>query len=254
MGNASQYGKSIYSIQGSEADKIEVPGVLNGNQFLRAEWQAMAAENGAMTALAQAYAQLHEGHKALAEQMRTSRGGRSGPYFLDLKAKGDKWLDNAGKSFERASQRAKIELNSMRMRVETELGIGRDNLTPYASPIRDHVRNLPDAQRMEFLNRVVEESDAQAAAALLDAPSYLSGLTSEQKDGFRMRYLTKHDPKGYASMKAIAEALDTTNNALSAAVVFHSQLFPSQRVEAETAARKRQQELDAKLTVPAMPI
>jgi hypothetical protein len=70
------------------------------------------------------------------------------------------------------------------------------NLIPSAHQleIRSIFRGLPTGDKLQVLGEAVERGDGQFVAALVTAPSFLSGLTDNQASQYKRMYLEKVAP------------------------------------------------------------
>ena len=59
----------------------------------------------------------------------------------------------------------------------------KSRLTPHgiaiASQVREHLKGLPEGERLNWLRNAVEAGDKFTVSAILSAPHYLSGITAE---------------------------------------------------------------------------
>jgi hypothetical protein len=64
----------------------------------------------------------------------------------------------------------------------------------------------PD-QRVTTLNQLIEQGEHAALATLIEAPLFLTGLTTEQRDTIKERVYAKVDPQGLKLRDTLAKAL-----------------------------------------------
>lgn len=100
--------------------------------------------------------------------------------------------------------------------------------------VRNHVRALPNEDRLPFLNRALEADDRQTIGAVLSAPAYLSGL-----DGKLYEVVRGMAANRWAKSEAAqVEALDRVVADLSkAAVACQSRMIEAQRLKQTPKAR-----------------
>ncbi|WP_333830519.1 hypothetical protein [Pararhodobacter sp.] len=78
----------------------------------------------------------------------------------------------------------------------------------FGREIRDHVKALPDGKRTPFVIDAIERGDFDAAAAVLSAPAYLSGLTEAMQANLVRQWHTKQNPVKEKRLRAMQAALD----------------------------------------------
>lgn len=76
----------------------------------------------------------------------------------------------------------------------------------YAPEIRTAVRAFTNEQRNNFLATLLQSKDSTTAAAILDAPPMLCGMTEQESENFREAFLEK---LGGPSAKAIADEMQS---------------------------------------------
>lgn len=69
------------------------------------------------------------------------------------------------------------------------------------SEIRNFVREKSVAERSEFLLKAINNQDFKTVSAILGAPEYLSGLTSEEKILYTKQYREKSEPIKFQRLK-----------------------------------------------------
>lgn len=96
------------------------------------------------------------------------------------------------------------------------------NLRPdaFASEIRIAFRALPAAERLPLVSRMIEEKRGPELAAILDAPTLLTGLTAEQSSAFRLQMMSTHAAAELAEMEQLEEALEALFVAADASGAF----------------------------------
>mgnify|MGYP006275346115 CR=1 FL=1 len=79
--------------------------------------------------------------------------------------------------------------------------------------IRAYVRSLPDDQRLDFLGKAASAGDRDTIGAVLEAPTYLSGLSAESSETIRAKAAQALAGTDYAQAQAVQSALDAVNRA-----------------------------------------
>jgi hypothetical protein len=69
--------------------------------------------------------------------------------------------------------------------------------------IRNHVKGLSDAKRFEFIHERIRSGDVKTVAAILRAPSYLSGITDEQNGQFQVAVASTWTRLQYEQLTAL---------------------------------------------------
>jgi hypothetical protein len=77
-----------------------------------------------------------------------------------------------------------------------------------STEIRAHVKALKDKERFGFVRAAIISSDTRTATAILGAPSYLSGLTTEMQEVLTRMFHEHHSPVQAKRLKAAKGALD----------------------------------------------
>lgn len=107
-------------------------------------------------------------------------------------------------------------LDSAATNLETVVnGIERELTTPVensagglvSTEIRAHVKAMKDEERFGFVRAAIISDDKRTATAILGAPSYLSGLTTEMQDVLTRMFHAHHQPLQAKRLKAAKGAL-----------------------------------------------
>jgi hypothetical protein len=93
----------------------------------------------------------------------------------------DRAMERASRQIDSADAGIRAKITSLASRVETMLS-DPSAKTPVAAEIRAHAKGLTDTKRMAFIRDAINVKDKASVAALLSAPAYLSGLSTEQAD------------------------------------------------------------------------
>lgn len=86
-----------------------------------------------------------------------------------------------------------------------------------AGEIRQSLKHLSSKQRSAAIQSAIDNGDHAIVSAVLDAPSFLTGVDSGEHDGIKNRYISKHRPELNDQLKA-AEILQARAKQLSFAV------------------------------------
>ncbi len=134
--------------------------------------------------------------------------------------------NQAGKASERALTRAS---NSLNHTIETgDLLLKRldkatddpDRKTPtgiaMATEIRNHVKGLPEKQRLAFVQKAIRSFDNRTVAAVLKAPAYLSGIGEEAQRVLQLDAEKSWAPQDYEQFKAVQQIRETLEKGMGA--------------------------------------
>jgi hypothetical protein len=113
----------------------------------------------------------------------------------------------------------------------------RQNL--YAAEVRTAFRGLDGTERIQFLNDLLETGDGASLAAVLDAPSTLTGISKDVREKYREVATQRAAPSEYAAFTEILETLDSGLTASSCAADAASAFADPARlaqIEADEAA------------------
>jgi len=84
---------------------------------------------------------------------------------------------------------------------------------PFSAEIRVLARGMDSAQRLAFIAEAIKTGDTQVAAAMLNCPALLSGLSTEQSALYREAYLEKYAPdSGADDLRELEMIITTTLN------------------------------------------
>lgn len=104
--------------------------------------------------------------------------------------------------------------------------------------------NMKPEERSKAIASLIEEGDFPTLATLIDAPLLVTKLTSEQRDGIKLRVLLKVDPAGVALCDQLHRALDKWENASFAGIRIRAKLlegtdrFDKRATQADAVATK----------------
>ena len=109
-----------------------------------------------------------------------------------------------------------------------------------ATSIRDYVKALPEGERMKFVTDAVAAGDKQTCAAIIHAPSYLSGLSSGACDVIRDLAGERFDPLHARQARAAAAVIQHLSGAGAQLMVRYQKtiaLKNSDKAKADEALR-----------------
>lgn len=122
---------------------------------------------------------------------------------------------------------AKAGLDRELARVETDLvaKAGLVSIPAHFDGITSTFHNMKSAQRRdEVIAELIAEGDHASLATLVEAPLFLTGLTSVQRDGIKERVFHKVDPQGVALRDHLKVAIGRFGNAMNASIMMLNQL------------------------------
>jgi hypothetical protein len=91
-----------------------------------------------------------------------------------------------------------------------------------ATDIRNHVKSLDEGERTKFVLDAVARGEKDVVAAVLHAPSFLSGLSSGALDNIRAQAAERFDPLHARQARAAAAVLDQLRTAGTALMMRYS--------------------------------
>jgi hypothetical protein len=110
------------------------------------------------------------------------------------------------------------------------------SLTPLAAEIRSHVKSVKDSEaRLAFIHGLVHEGKQQDVAAILAAPSYLSGLTDAQKETLREAAAHKFAPVAAKQLRAAREVASRVERASGILITAFSKVIAKRDTPAAKA-------------------
>jgi hypothetical protein len=77
-----------------------------------------------------------------------------------------------------------------------------------SAEIRSYVAKLPDGERMSFVMKAIKDDDTRTASAILGAPAYLSGLTSDMQAVLTRQFHEHSNPLQARRLKAAQAGLE----------------------------------------------
>lgn len=123
--------------------------------------------------------------------------------------------------------------------------------TPHAAEIRAYFRGLKSGEKIEAMERAVKERDSATLAALINGPSYLSGVDKEMRDRFVDMFQEEVAPDLVQELRAFEEAdtaaqevLRITRGAVDEAL---DPQYVGKILENEAKAQSTRERLDASM-------
>lgn len=117
--------------------------------------------------------------------------------------------------------------------------IDKINLRPdaFASEIRAAFRTLNTKEKMNLVRQLVDENRGPELAAIVKAPSVLTGLSDADRDAFEKAIFAKHAAAEMAELEMLEEAMHTFNAAANASAMLVKELTdPAQIAAIERSA------------------
>lgn len=115
-----------------------------------------------------------------------------------------------------------------------------DSETPpvVAGEIRRHVARMEPADRLPFLHDRAVKGDKTTLAAVLNAPSYLSGIDEKTRDTITAEARARLTPEAHATNEAAARVYEHVRRAIDTFVgAYHDTLAPLGSGEREVAGK-----------------
>ena len=121
----------------------------------------------------------------------------------------DNFAEKQFKKIARQFDNVSANLNTVVKSIETELTapIESKGAHTLATEIRRYVAELPDNERMAFVQQAIKDNDQRTATAILGGPAYLSGITTDMQSVLTRMYHTHHNPRQAKRLKAAQGAL-----------------------------------------------
>jgi len=106
-----------------------------------------------------------------------------------------------------AKQRAKAELEALERKRNEALPESK-----HATEIRNYVRSLPEEKRTEFIETAINNGDLDTASAVINGPSYLSGIGADLQGHYLDSIAEIRNPGLKARRQAIQHAMSIAEN------------------------------------------
>lgn len=190
---------------------------------------ALADGRTALTLAYTAIASLNDAEKAVREAT-----GEAPEAFFDA----------ADKAVRRATSQLDARVASLSNHIkalETRVAEALASPSAVAAEIRSHVKALPANKRTTFAHEAIQRDDKTTVAALLAAPSFLSGLDDKELGLVRTRAAAKFAPVDASQLTATREVLDKVHAAGSRLIARYGKvvdLRDSPAVRAAQSVRK----------------
>lgn len=118
----------------------------------------------------------------------------------------------------------------------------------YAAELRAQARTLDYDGKLKLLTELADANDGPMLAALIKAPSVLTGIPAEVSNRFTEHVYAKHAPEEWEELKdlltLVTERLDIVNTALTAAKAYSDPVRLAEITAQEEAALRAQAHFD----------
>lgn len=157
------------------------------------------------SAFAHAYEQLAKMFDA-SEAVRADPTLTEAAAVLRIADYGDKAFTGMAKRFDDAAANLKTIVAS----IETELTAPVESKasSTLSAEIRAYAAKLPDGERISFVRKAITDGDTRTASAILGAPAYLSGLTSDMQAVLTRQFHEHSNPLQAKRLKAAQAGLE----------------------------------------------
>lgn len=157
------------------------------------------------SAFAHAYQQLGKVFDA-SEAVRSDPTLTEAAAVVRIADYGDKAFTGMAQRFDAAAANLKTIVAS----IETELTAPVESRasSTLSAEIRSYVAKLPDGERMSFVMKAIKDDDTRTASAILGAPAYLSGLTSDMQAVLTRQFHEHSNPLQAKRLKAAQAGLE----------------------------------------------
>ncbi|MFO1209596.1 MAG: hypothetical protein U1E40_10290 [Amaricoccus sp.] len=142
-------------------------------------------------------------------------GGRATEVSLpspDLIAAAERAFGVAARSVDEQTAALNRNVNALETRVASAL-TDPYSKTPLGAEIRQHIKGLKDGERLGFVRSLIASNKKSDVAAVLDAPSYLSGLTDDMHSVVRDMAADHFAPTDYRQLRATREVISRVERA-----------------------------------------
>ena len=162
--------------------------------------------------LAKAECAFAHAYEQLAKMFDASEAVRADPTLTEAAAVlriadyGDKAFIGMAKRFDDAA----ANLKTIVAGIETELTAPVESKasSTLSAEIRAYCKALPDGERLAFVRKAITDGDIRSASAVLGAPAYLSGLTSDMQAVLTRQFHEHSNPLQAKRLKAAQAGLD----------------------------------------------
>lgn len=152
---------------------------------------------------------------------------------LNVAKKAKQFRQEAAASFNRAAETYAQELHNIDRRIAEKVNLKADEFAP---EIRARFREMSGKQRKELIDALVDGKRGPELAAIVEAPSILTGINDQQRDAYRQRMVEKHAADELRAKEVMGDAFESVNASVSAADKFFKELTdPGRMSEIERA-------------------
>lgn len=202
---------------------------LRGKQYLAPDFVEMVESEPCIRVLRAAHDRLREGHYATIEALRVSDPTLTPEaHFLEVKKQADKLIEQCGTYCTDAERTAKKQLEALDNKINGHLQIHDSSR---ANEIRGYFLKLKKNERLNAAHMAIERDDKETLGAVLSAPSYLSGLTDDDKAMLMTAYAEKAAPDLVKRKRVIQRAITINDVSFNQALIAHGVLFPEEKVK-----------------------
>lgn len=142
-------------------------------------------------------------------------GGRVAEVSLpspDLIAAAERAFGVAARSVDDQTAALNRNVSALETRVASAL-TSPYSKTPLGAEIRQHVKGLKDDERVNFVRSLITSNKQADVAAILDAPSYLSGLTDDMQSLVREMAAEQFAPTDFRQLRSAREVVSRVERA-----------------------------------------
>ncbi|MDP2374270.1 hypothetical protein [Reyranella sp.] len=190
----------------------------------------------ALEDLRKSYAAIHDAERSLRAAASPNADIRMGPDGLHQHTGRDEELSGAAeRAFNRTAKVVDLRMAEMKAHASILEGNVADALKDprgtaadgiaIAQEVRGHLRSLPDAERFAFIRKAIESDDRRSVAAVLAAPSFLSGLAPASQAMVRDLAARRWAPVDHAQAQAVAKAIERVTTASKVIVGRYSRVL-----------------------------
>lgn len=230
----------------AQSEEIIASDNLVGRQYLRPE---LAARIGAGDSTMQNLAKAHEKYRSFYERMRAAVEQKDPAmteegHFLEMRALAFKTVQKAAATKDQANEAALAEIEATKAVLRSNLGLVEDNR---AAEIRGHLRSLSDEKRNSILAAATSSGDAKTVAAVVSAPSYLSGVSDDRRASLKASFERQHGGDLPARIRDLEKAVSINDKTADDALMFLDRLLPNEKYEKIQKKRAAAQAVRAEL-------
>ena len=157
----------------------------------------------AKAALELSYKSLGAVHSARAKVNANSAWSKE-KKILELAEFGEKNMDRILPVFDRTRTNLESGIKS----VEQAMSESLSKTTPaLAQEIRSHIKTLDRTARAELVQKLFAEKNYDVVTAIIDAPAFLSGITTEERENYKRKLHETTNPELVKRVKVMKSAL-----------------------------------------------